>query len=120
MPIPNIIERMRVQYCVYWAPTLPPDNYGQVQFATPVELRCRWVDCREVFLDRLANEQVSRAKVRFADDILELGVLWLGRLTSITPAAPPDPFVNENAWQIRKVDKIPNRWGYDFLRIAWL
>lgn len=120
MPIPNIIERMRRQKCVYWAPEVVNYN-GKATFAAPVELKCRWVEKREMFLDRQGNTQVSRAKVRFAEtDLQELGVLWLGLLTEIAPGSITDPFLNENAWEIRKFEKIPNRWATDYLRIALL
>lgn len=118
MPEPAILKTMFVHTCVYWAPELPVDDNGKVTFADPVEVCCRWLDCRETFLDKEGNESVSLAKVRIGVVPQELGVLWKGCIEDLT--SEDHPFQNDNAWQIRKVDRITNFRGNAELIIAWL
>lgn len=118
MPEPAILTTMYVHTCVYWAPGAVDDN-GRPTFAAPVEVCCRWIDCRETILtDRKGNDGVSRSKVRIGMVVEELGVLWKGCIDDLTDE--DDPFANSNAWQIRKVDRITNFRGDAELIIAWL
>lgn len=116
--MPNIIDRMLVETCVYWAPTDGSDNSGQKRFASPVELLCRWVEKREVFTDRNGNMQESKAKVRVRVNVEELGVLWYGTLATLVSSS--DPFLNTNAYEIRYFCRIPKRQGDDIYRYCLL
>lgn len=110
----RIIKTMRRQRCVYW-PLGGEDDQGQRLYGTAVELQCRWVDIQEEFLDYQGNTALTRAKVYVDRDVEILGVLWLppknikigegeaiSQLTSRT-----QPFTNNDAWEIRRFDKLP-------------
>lgn len=114
----TILDTMLVETCVYWAPTAGSNNSGQKRFESPVELLCRWVEKRQVFIDRLGNTQESKAKVRVRVDVVELGVLWYGTLATLTSTS--DPFLNPNAYEIRYFCRIPKRRGDDVYRYCLL
>jgi len=112
------LSNMMIHQIVYWAP-LAVGNDGQVTFKSPVQLPCgRWTDQSETFIDKNGNTQVSRAKVRLTTDVVELGVLWKGKLADLESRT--DPFLNPNAWGIRLYRKIYSRDGGEALRIAML
>ncbi len=110
------------QVCVYWAPGHTEsaarswDVYGQPIYADPVEKYCRWDDIAEIFVRADGTQETSKAIV-FVDDVLQGGLLLLGELTSALNLV--DPRSNEGAWEIKKVETIPNRtasvnytWAY--------
>src|ERR1700761_8195787 len=73
----EVLEEMCRQIAVYWEPNLENPN-GQVTYtANPVEIRVRWEQITDVFIDRTGNEATSKAEVFVLEPVLELGVLWL-------------------------------------------
>ena len=120
----SIIKRMRKQKAVYWAPESAEsagddfDNYGQPQVTDPVVIDCRWEEVSEEFIDAQGTRQISRAKVYVDRDIIVGGILMLGVLGDITDESNPKE--NENAWEIRRFDKLPNLKATEYLRAAIL
>jgi hypothetical protein len=120
----SILQSALVMRCVYWSPQIDSngsqlvDSNGKALFNTPIQIHCRWSDKVEVFLDKNGNQQISKAWVRVPFEVLELGVLWFGFLRNINVSG--DPFDNTDAWEIRLYKEIPNRWGYDSLKMAIL
>lgn len=110
----RIIKTMRKQRCVYWEWTGENDQ-GKKTYGEPIELECRWEDVQEQFLDRMGNEQMSRARVYVDRDVVEIGVLWLPpdnikiapgeALSQLT--SENDPFANDRAYEIRRFEKLP-------------
>jgi len=100
----DIIEEMRQQKAVYWAPT-GTDQFNRRTYEAPVEIDCRWVDKRVVYHDKEGREKVSMAVV-YVDRVLDIegGVLWEGELANITSQAP---FENDGAYEIRAFNKTP-------------
>lgn len=119
----NLIKRMLKQDAIYWAPESVGPG-GQAIYAEPTQIKCRWEEKSEEFLDLAGNRLVSRAQV-FVDRDVELGgVLWLGDFSAVVDVddadGNPDPFVNKGAWEIRGFGKQPDFKARRFLRWAML
>ena len=109
----GIISKMRKQTAVYW----PPDSYdgfGQPVMGTAVEITCRWEDTHEQFLDKDGQEQTSSAKIYVSQDVELGGYLWLGVIGS----KPSNPKTDNDAWEIRKFENLPNLKATEFLKTA--
>lgn len=101
----DIIEDMRQQKAVYWAPE-GVDQFNRRTYAAPVEIDCRWVDKREIFRTKDGQEKVSKSIV-YPDRVLdeEGGVLREGTLAELTSTTAP--FENTNTWEIQAFGKTP-------------
>ena len=113
----SLITKMRRQKGVYWAP-LGTDTFGKTTYAPAVEISCRWDDVAEAYIDRLGATKISLAKVYPSVPVELAGVLWLGTLDSVVHLL--EPFKNSGAYEIRRVDNIPNLRATETLRIATL
>lgn len=79
----------RNQIAVWWK-VKGKDLYGQSSYESPVEIKCRWDDVMEEFVDTGGNRQMSKAKV-FPDREISVGdVLWLGRQTLLDDLNVPE------------------------------
>ena len=121
----GIITRMRKQTCVYWAFASSDsagedyDDFGQPQWSSPIEILCRWENVSEEFVDAKGTRQVSRSKVYVDRDVRVGELLMLGELVDVIDGE--NALVkNDDAWAIRKLDKIPNLKAPEFLRMAFL
>jgi len=120
----GIITKMRKQKAVYWPPGsdvsggLDYDDYGKPLYADPVEIDCRWEDVAQEFVDTRNEITFSQAIVYVDRDVGLRGVLMLGTLADVTDL--DDPKSNENAWEIRRFDKLPNLRNTEYLRTAYL
>jgi len=115
----SLIARMRKQKAVYWSLTSTGfDDYGQPIPSTPIEIKCRWEDVSEEFLDGNGTVQLSRARVYVDRDVEIGGVLMLGELDSGVDESNPKE--NDNAWEIRRVEKLPTLKATQFLRTCYL
>jgi hypothetical protein len=113
----SIIRRARKQYAVYWE-KIGDDKNGTPIYAAPVEIRCRWDDMQEEYLDSKGRMNVSSAIV-MVDRVVTLGgVLWRGRLAAIETAEVPKD--NPGAYEIRKYNETPNLRNTETLREAVL
>ena len=111
----GVISKMRKQDAVYWPPGAY-DGFGQPTMGAAVGIKCRWEEVAEQFLDAEQQQQLSNARV-YVDQTVELGgMLWLGLLAS----APADPTLDDDAWEIRKYESIPNFKATEFLKSALL
>jgi len=111
---------MLKQVAVYWKlSSLEFDNYGQPIPTTPVEIKCRWEDVSEEFLDANGTIQLSNARVYVDRDVEVGGVLMLGELDSGVMDLV-DIKENENAWEIKRFEKLPTLRATQFLRTCYL
>ena len=114
---------MRKQKAVYWART-SPNEFGQLGYAAPVEISCRWDDATEEFIDSKGTKQQSRAVVYVDRDMQEGDKLKLARLTDLqtsndsNASLAPENFTE--VWEVRRFDKNPNLKATEFLRTAYL
>jgi len=115
----RIISKMLKQKAVYWElSSVEFDNYGQPIPSTPIEIDVRWEDVSEEFLDANGTMQLSKAKVYVDRDVELGGVLMLGELDSSVDE--DNPKENENAWEIRRFEKLPTLKATQFLRTCYL
>ena len=113
----GIITKMRKQTAIYWASN-GIDEYGQPEYALPVDIDCRWEDAHEEFIDGEGTRQVSQAIV-YVDRDMEVGsVLKLGVIDSGTDESNPKN--NDDAFEVRRFEKLPNLKNTEYLRTAIL
>lgn len=104
---------------VYWAPAdVPHDDYGKPAYSEPIEIKCRWEEIAEEFLDTQGERQVSKAKIYVDRDVKIGGVLLSGTLDSDVDEDSPKQ--NEGAWEIRGFSKLPNLKVTEYVRLAYL
>ena len=118
--VTHILRKALKQKAVYWAPSAP-DGYGGRQYASPVEINCRWQDGTKTILSREGEEVVSIATVWVDRDLQEGGMLWLGELSNLTSSQQADPTTLSDAYTIRRFEKMPE-YGSNtrFLRKVYL
>lgn len=110
---------------VYWG-SPANDGYGGFVYAEPVEITCRWEDIHQVVTDAKGNEITSRALVFVDRDVDEEGYLFKGTLEDLydladsSSGAVDDPREFEEAFIIKRFQKIPDLKGLVFLRKAYL
>jgi hypothetical protein len=104
---------------VYWPPEKEFDPHGKPINRYPQEIRCRWEDSFEQFIDGSGRMQMARAKVYVDRDLKVGGILWLGKLLNIDDENN-NPFDNPNAFEIKRFDKLPTLKATQFLRTAIL
>lgn len=103
---------------VYWAnPVVSAD--GSFTFDTPVEVNCFWNDVNELIRTDDGREVVSRAKVYVVQDLDDKGMLFHGKLTDLTTAQKNDPRTVDNAYEVKKIMKVPSiRVPGEFSRVV--
>lgn len=115
----DITTKFLKQRCCYFGnPT--PDGYGSYSFDSPVEIDCRWTDSVQVVSDGKGNDIVCKSVVMVAQDIEELGMLFLGTLDDLDSAEEDDPVSIERCYTVKRFDKIPMLKGSPFLRVCYL
>lgn len=114
----QILKKMLKQKAVYFAPTGTHTNQGKPKYATPIDIKCRWEDIQEQFVDIRGAISLSNSWVYVDRDLKTGGVLWLGTVATLTSQS--DPFANVGAFEIRKFMKTPTLKATKFLREAVL
>lgn len=114
----SIITRMLRQRAVYWGNPRPDDDgMGGYQYDGAVEIKCRWEDKQELFIDPEGREQLSRSIIYADRDLVVGGQLWLGLLTDV-PGQNPELIAA--AMKILQFAKLPNLRNTENLRTTWL
>ena len=118
----SLISRIRKQTAVYWAPnsSVRYDKYGDPIIDPPVQIYCRWEDTQEEFIDAQGTKQISKSRVFVdEDDNIEIGgILMLGTLADIEDNYEPKE--NDDAWEVKGRDKIPNLKNTETLVMVYL
>ena len=109
----------RPQTAVYWTPSTL-DGFGNVTFATPVEIAVRWENKVELFIDNQGKEQKSAAVVYPVSEVKLEGYLYLGTLDDLSPAEESNPKSVTTAKEIRGVSASINIKGTQTLYKTWL
>jgi hypothetical protein len=73
-----------------------------------------------MFRDATGHERRSTARVYASQDLVLGGYLYLGTLDDLSSAEEADPQVVDDAYEIRRFDKLPNLKATEHLRMAWL
>jgi hypothetical protein len=113
----GLIDRMRKQQAVYWA-YAGTNEFNEKQVATAVQIRVRWEDVNEEFLDVSGETRMSKALVYVGEDIVPGSILMLGVLADITDTVNIKE--NAGAWEVRRFDKLPDLKAKEFLRTCYL
>lgn len=114
----RIIEKICKQLAVYWAP-LDKDEYGKFRYEEPAQILCYWDD-------DVSGSDVKDAKasVFVLADLAVGGVMWLGLLEDVKPDSSgsfsANPFVNNEAWNIVRIEKTPSFDGTQLVRQVYL
>ena len=112
---------MRTVDAVYWAKTAS-DGYGEATYAAPVELKVRWVDKQEEFIDDDAEKQLSRAKVFAGQDVNLYSYFFRGTLDDL-PSDATDPEDLKDSYdlhQVRQNMEEDNIRATNRVYMAWL
>lgn len=114
----NIRSAIRVmkQKATYW-PVVDYDENGRPELGEALEIRCRWDDSHEMYLDKEGNDAVSNASVLVDRDTPPDGMLLLSALEDVPDQSDP---VKSGAYAIKRFEKTPNRGGTKFVRNAIL
>ena len=119
-----ITKMLNYQTAVYWALASDEsagsdyDNFGKPNFTDPIEIKVRWEDNMVEFIAADGTQQMSTAVVYVDRDVDLGGVLMLGDLDDVTDE--DNPKENENAWEIRRFDKMPKLKQTEILRTVYL
>lgn len=126
----GIIARMRKQNAIYWPPAAP-DTFGRMCYDPVIELTLaggvnscvRWEDRAEEFVDSTSTRAISNAVVYVptlpgGGEVQTGGFLWLGDRADLTDES--NPASNAGAYEIRRVDKLPNLKVSEYLRTVYL
>lgn len=117
----TILNRNLKQTAVYWADASVNDKFGNRTYTAPVEISVRWETRTEKFIGIDGREDISRAVVFFGQDVDVGEFVFLGSLTDITSSIDEtNPKNVDNAFEIKRFDKIPNLKATDFERKAFL
>lgn len=92
------------------------DDYGDYAHADPVELKGRWEERAELFINSDGNEQRSNAVVYLSGDV-EIGDFLLLGFAASSTANPED---ETGARQVLAFQKIPGINNNEFQRKAFL
>ncbi len=106
------------QTAMYWALD-GFDNHGQPEYAIPIEVDVRWEVKTVEFLGPNGTQELSNAVVYVGQDVKVGGVLMLGELTDIDSSLTV-PKQNEETWEIRRFEKLPNLRNTEFLRTVYM
>ena len=106
MSIQSTINRLCKQTAVYWG---NPVNNGEggYSFDLPFEVACRWEEVNEIVAGKDGNSFSAKSVLYLTQDIQEEGVVFLGTLDDLDSAELLDPTLLENAFIIKRFDKIP-------------
>lgn len=107
-PLPPVFARYMTQVATYWAPG-GNDGFGNVTFAAPEVVKCRWQDVAIMFRDPQAREVASDAVVYVDHDVEVGGYLALGDHSTTNPRSV------EGAKEIRQVQRSPSLSGDEVL-----
>jgi len=131
MSLKSQLRRVLNQKALYWAP-LGNNQFNEKSYASPVVVKVRWEDKREEIINASGTRVISNSRLYMGSDVVEGGFVFL----LLGGAKPPstmtdqdlinsvpnrlDPTQLENAREIYRVEKLPDRKVTEFLRTVYL
>ena len=102
----QILKKVRKMTCLYFAPV---QTGTELQFAMPVECKCRWDEKSTVVRLRKGGEYLSGSMVLLDRLVEEDGYLWRGTLAEFTAQNREvvDPREIPTAKIIKKTETVP-------------
>ena len=91
------------QDVIYWGNPVP-NGYGSYNYDTPVQLKGRWEDYQENFIDDDGEERRAKGRIFLNQAVDRKGYLALGNADS-APANPSDSY---DAFMIHGIKFIPS------------
>lgn len=110
------IAKFLKQTAVYWGAPIP-DGYGGYTYASPVEIKVRWSDKQEKFINQNMEEVLSKSVVMLDQDVVIGGQLALTDLVSLSSSQTPE---DNDAYEIKAFSKTPDIRATKFVRKIWL
>jgi len=101
------IKRFLKQTATYWPVISDADQFGRPVYGDPVEIRCRWDETCEEFIDSRGSKQMSRAKIVTDTAVVAGGKLMLGTESYA---------VMDDAVEIKSANGVPDLYGN---RVVW-
>lgn len=112
----SFITRNQKDDAVYWEPA-GNDGTGGKTWDTPQEIKVRWEDKQELFINVEGKEEISAAKIFVNESSLDSGTilakggfLYEG-LESDLDSNHADPVIIDGAFEIRSIKNIKNLKG---------
>lgn len=102
------------QKATYWGVPIQ-GGFGNLSFATPVVILCRWEDVSETYLDKTGLEQISNAVVWAYSRLEDGGYITKGEHLDVS-----DPTTLSSAYTIKRSDEIPDLRGLNYERRIFL
>lgn len=106
----SYITRNLRQIVTYWSPGVP-DGFGGITFGAPIQIKGRWEDRTDLFIDPQGKEVRSAARVYVVQDVALRGYLFLGTSTAADPTVE-----SVGALEIRDFRRTPNLLATEFER----
>ena len=106
MGVLEFIQSVAVQDFVYWAPAIT-NGFGDKTYPEPQQMKCRWDDKVEQFLNGTGENVISKAVLLVPEAVEVGGYAWLGDIADLTDAELEDPLLLQEAYLIGRVDKTP-------------
>ena len=110
MSIEAFINRVKQRDgAVYWALANPPSLVdGSPSYQAPILIEVIWREDQRVIKDFHEKEFVSRANIYTGEDLEAQGMLFHGVLTDLTAEQQADPRLVPEAYEIRRIMKVPS------------
>lgn len=93
------------QTATYWAPDGTSGITGELQFAAPVTISCRWIEKEDKYISPEGRDEVSSSTVWTESSISENGYLFLGVSSESDPLSVQDAFI------VRRIREVPSTDG---------
>lgn len=110
-------ERYMAKICkddaVYWG-TPVANEFGVLEYETPVEIKCFWKDEIRMIIDKNGKESISIAEIYVLQDIDDSGMIYQGKLADLTGGQQDDPRKVKKAFEMKRFIKTPSlRSGFN-------
>ncbi len=107
------LDKFYKQTLSYWG-TPVANGYGGWSWDAPIEIKGRWVDKQELFINAAGEQVLSKAKV-FVDRDLDMGgYIYSGTSSTV------DPTDVVGAHRIEGWKKVASTVIDNYLRVVWL
>ena len=100
----QIIKAVQKDDLIYWAYS-GADRYGQPTYAAPVQMKCRWDDCRKQIFTDDGSPVFTKIELITASALTLKGVVKKGKLTASINQA--DPHANADVHEIMETAITP-------------
>ena len=89
------------QTAVRW-PFTGRDGYGKNTYSAATEIKVRWQDTVELFINTQGKEEVSQASVYLDGSLTTDDYLYLGTLASLSAGQKADPLLVSGAHPVKR------------------